>query len=310
MVNKPGKNELYFPLLIKLPLISSTVEMNYIEILDESSIEVNHVHDYYEICFCLENKLSIKAGVLDHVLVPGDFLFIMPGTPHNVVYLPDEEKKYSIMVFDIPHIEGYDEKNRPLITGLKKLSNAELAVRGRCPVDEISAILSKMERELSGRRTGWRFLFRGYCLEFLFYCLREVLPPNIEPIRKSENYNLAIEITKYMRENYSKKISLENLADTFHISPRHAQRVFSDYFGISFAKALNLYRVNHAKDFLTRTDLPIDIIAERVGLSSAQTLSRLFRDYEQRTVTEYRSQSKALARIYSAEQAVKQSEKK
>ena len=288
------EKKLYCPLLITLPLASYAVNMNYLEILDETFIDTNHVHDFFELCFCLEHKLTMKASNRDHILHPGDFLLIMPGTMHNVIYEPDEKKKYFIMIFNVPHVDENDEEKRPLMTRLNQLSLSKLVARGNHQVDEITAVIAKMEREWHDKSTGWFFLFRGYCLEFLFYCLREVIEPVIEYPKEEKHLNLAIAITKYMHNNYSEKITLRDIVNHLNTSPRHAQRIFSDYFGVSCAKTLNLYRMNYAKNYLTGTDLSINEIAQRVGLASPQAMNGLFLEHEKMTVNEYRKTHKAL----------------
>ena len=293
-MDEKRKNTLYCPLLIKLPMQDHAINMSYVEILDETHIDMNHIHNSYEICFCLENRLIMNAGGCEHILYPGEFLLVMPGTPHNAVCDPDEKNKYFFMVFDPPSIDEYDEKTRPTSTQLEKISRSELFVSGACPVDEISLLLGKMERELIDRNAGWFFMFRGYCLEFIFCCLREVIGQIHESPKEIDNFNLAIEITKYMQNNLREKISLSDIATEMHISSRHAQRIFKDYFGVSFVTALNLYRINHAKNLLVSTGLSISDIAERVGLSSTQPLYRLFHEYENMSINEYRIKQRGL----------------
>ena len=286
------KSSLYYPSLIKIPLSFHTINVSYVEILNENCIDMNHVHSCYEICLCLDNNITVKAGNREYKLLPGEFLFIMPGTPHYVLYNPAEKREYIIMVFEFPHIDEDDEQKFPLVTKTKKLSRMEFAVLGICQVSEVRARLDKMECEVADKKIGWSFLFRGYCLEFLIFCLRDVLTPvNESPIRQ-QNLNLAIEITKFMQNNYNRKITLTDIADALFISTRHAQRIFTDFFGISYTKALNLYRLNYAKDFLANTNFTIDEITERVGLSSTQALYRLFRENERISINEYRAMNK------------------
>ena len=286
-------DKLYCPLLLKLPLGVHAINLNYVEILDKKTIDMNHIHNSYEICFCLENSIIVKAGNCEHTLHPGEFLLIMRGTPHNVIYDPERDKKYFIMIFDLPDYYEYNEKKHPMVSKIDRLSRTSMAVKGFCPVSDIRDVLSKMEKEFFEKNIGWVFLFRGYCLEFLVHCLRKIIAPTYEHTKQADN--LAIEVTKFMQKNYSEKITLKDIADALNISQRHAQRIFTDYFGVSCAKALNLYRMNYAKHYLVMTDLTVEKIAEQVGISSAQSLNKLFKDHEQMSANEYRTKKKEWA---------------
>jgi len=295
------KYALYCPANVKLPLLSYAIEMTYLELLDETSVDFTQVHDCCEIYFCLENNLAVQVGGREYVLAPGEFLLIMPGMPHNAVYDPAEEKKYLDVMFQWPHIEKDSERHRPLVSKILKLASLDFAAQGSCPIEEIMDLLNKMEREMRERDTGWHFLFRGYCLEFLIHCLRKVIEPVTVFPREMDSINLAIGITKYMHKNYNRKVTLNDVADVVHISPRHAQRIFKDFFGVSFSRALSLYRMNHAKNYLINTELTIDEVAERVGLSSSQPLYKLFREQENMSINEYRVMRKERLRALHSE---------
>ena len=85
-------------------------------------------------------------------------------------------------------------------------------------------------------------------------------------------------------------VSVQDIADTFYISPRHVNRVFEDYFGQSFKRTLNIYRLNYAKNYLLDTDYSTEKIAALVGLSSPKMLYQLFREIEGMTLGEFRAQ--------------------
>jgi len=295
-MNDQSDKSLYCAGRVKLPLSSYTIDMTYIELLDERYVDFTQVHDCCEIYFCLETRLSMNVGGREYELTPGEFLLIMPGMPHNAVYDPAEKKKYLDMMFEWPQIEKHNEHNRPLVSKINKLASQELAVQGSCSVEKINYLIEGMSAEMRDRNSGWLFLFRGYCLEFLILCLREVIEPVTIIPREMESINVAIGITKYMHNNYNKKMTLKDVADVVHISPRHAQRIFKDFFGVSFNKALNLYRMNHAKNYLVKSDLTIEEIAECVGLSSPQPLYKFFREQEKMSIKEYRTMQKARLR--------------
>ena len=288
------KKTLYCNAHVKVPLSSYAIVMTYFELLDETHADFKQLHDCCEIYFCLENNLIINAGGREYVLSPGEFLLIMPGMPHNVVYTSDEKKKYLCMMFQWPKIEKGTEQNRPLASKICKLASLDFATKGSCSLEKIMTLLDKMEMELDVKDSGWFLLFRGFCLEFLIYCLREVIEPiTTSAPREMSSINEAIAITKFMHKNYSKQITFRDVANAIHMSPRHAQRVFKDFFGISFNKALALYRLNHAKNYLANSDLTINEIVEQVGLSSPQSLYKLFREQENMSAKEYRVVQKA-----------------
>jgi AraC-like DNA-binding protein len=270
----------------------SFINVNYVEMLDESGIEPTHVHPCCEIYFCLENRLIMSAGNEEHMLDPGEFMMVMPGTPHHSIYNPSKKKKFFVMAFELPYAEDDDEQNHPFMRKVGALSKKELICRGKCALPDITGIVNNMSRELSFMQTGWLFLFRGYCLEFLVHCFRELIEPVNVHHREADNRNIAIEIAKYMNENYNKKITLNDIAKALFISPRHAQRIFKDFFGNSFANTLRQYRLNYAKNYLIYTDMSVEKIADELGLSSTLPLYKMFREEEGMSVSEYRSKQR------------------
>lgn len=114
-----------------------------------------------------------------------------------------------------------------------------------------------------------------------------------------DNPNLPIAFTKYLHMNYTNPdLSLQDMASHFYMSIRHISRLFKEYFGSSPSKTLTWYRINYAKNYLLETDYSLSTIAEKVGLSSASTLSRLFKELEGITISEYRQLC-----VYHKEQA-------
>ena len=60
------------------------------------------------------------------------------------------------------------------------------------------------------------------------------------------------------------------------VSPRTLARRFADQLGTGPGQWLLAQRIATARDLLEPSDLPVDAIARRVGLSSATNLRRLF----------------------------------
>lgn len=72
-------------------------------------------------------------------------------------------------------------------------------------------------------------------------------------------------------------LSVRDLAAYLSVSPRTLARRFADQLGTSPGAWLLSRRVAEARTLLEETDLPVETIAARVGLTSAVNLRRRFR---------------------------------
>jgi AraC family transcriptional activator FtrA len=72
-------------------------------------------------------------------------------------------------------------------------------------------------------------------------------------------------------------LSVHDLAAHLNVSSRTLARRFADQLGTSPGAWLLSRRVAEARDLLERTELSVEVIAARVGLSSAVNLRRRFR---------------------------------
>ena len=83
-------------------------------------------------------------------------------------------------------------------------------------------------------------------------------------------------------------LTVDDLAGFLSVSPRTLARRFADRFGTSPGQWLLAQRVTAARTLLEETDLPVEAIAARVGLTSAVNLRRRFRNALGTTPAAYR----------------------
>ena len=84
-------------------------------------------------------------------------------------------------------------------------------------------------------------------------------------------------------------LSPEQIARELHITRRHFSRLMQQYYGMSYADKVNEIRCEYAKELLSMSELPPSVIWQRVGYSSQQYFSRVFKRLTGMTPTEYRS---------------------
>jgi len=117
----------------------------------------------------------------------------------------------------------------------------------------------------------------------------------------SENYKQAFDergnkkmtdIYNYVRENFSKPITLEKASRITHMSPFAFSRYFKKNCGAGFIEYLNRVRMNKACHLLRETEYHVHEIAAQCGFSSISNFNKQFRKTEGLAPRDYRAQFK------------------
>ena len=99
---------------------------------------------------------------------------------------------------------------------------------------------------------------------------------------------------QYIGDNFANPLfSLSDVADHLGVSIYTASRVLKTLTGINFRKYLNDIRVEYAKDLLLTTDLPVVKVSEQAGFTSPSYFIKIFKEAENTTPSNYRSQHSA-----------------
>lgn len=93
---------------------------------------------------------------------------------------------------------------------------------------------------------------------------------------------------RWMRENYGRPISVAKAAQVAAMSERSFLRRFKSQMGLTPSEYLLRARLDASCLLLVATDLPVDKIARRCGVSSGDGLAKIFRKRLSVSPTEYR----------------------
>ncbi|MDR1837361.1 MAG: helix-turn-helix domain-containing protein [Treponema sp.] len=122
------------------------------------------------------------------------------------------------------------------------------------------------------RVSGTIFSFRGI--------------PHAAALRKAENFIL---------ENYTRKISLKEIADIAGLSPPYFSTIFKEEMGENLSKYLNRLRVEKASRLLLETDMSLSEIAACCCFEDQSWFSKIFKSYTGISPGKYRNQGGGVA---------------
>jgi len=110
----------------------------------------------------------------------------------------------------------------------------------------------------------------------------------IQTNSKTKN-RLAIEgIKGFIRNNYNRNLTLEEIADSVYLSPYYVSRIFKESQSITVMDYVTRVKLDEAKKMLGNTRYKIDEIAVRLGYSDASYFSKVFKKNEGMTPTQFR----------------------
>jgi two-component system response regulator YesN len=107
--------------------------------------------------------------------------------------------------------------------------------------------------------------------------------------KREEKSNSIIETAqKYIRDNYSKNISLDDVSKEVNISPYYFSKVFKEGTGEGFVEYLTNIRIEKAKELLSTTEFSMREICSMCGYSDPNYFSRSFKKKIGISPTEYK----------------------
>ena len=118
------------------------------------------------------------------------------------------------------------------------------------------------------------------------YCQQHL---NKETNEVSRTYRRWESICLYLQKNYGKDITREKIASEFAITPNHLSRLFRQEGKMGFNDYLSYVRIAQAKLLLSRYQLNLDEIADRIGFKGGDYLGRVFRKNTGLTPGEFRA---------------------
>lgn len=121
--------------------------------------------------------------------------------------------------------------------------------------------------------------------------------------QQSIHYARIAQAIDYIKANFKNQPSLDEIAESVHMSSFHFQRLFSEWAGTSPKKFLQYTTVSYAKALLKEQQATLFDAAHDAGLSGTSRLHDLFVNIEAMSPAEYKNGGKNLSINYSFAQS-------
>lgn len=147
---------------------------------------------------------------------------------------------------------------------------------------------TKLTAEMSVDEYFKAELCRVRLLSIWYEVVTQRLGYQVQPVSSSDDrVNVALAILYRHRQRCN--VPYERLQQHLGLSRSHIDRLFQQHLGRSPKDEHSFLRMNHARDRLTGTTLPIKRIAGELGFNDASQFARWFRGFSGRNPAEYRN---------------------
>ena len=234
-----------------------------------------HWHDEMELIFVDRGHLQVNVGGVDRELIPGQVLIVNPRQLH-LMSTEDLSVSYHALLFplELVSFQSADDLEqtvlKPLRTGQRRLPTL---VPETVLTEENVALLHRVVQINNQKSPMYQLETRLLLLQFFMELLRRA---PLEKADTDEAGKMQREMLEYIRMHYRSRISLEDLAQQFHLSPKYLSRYFKEHFHLTLSEYIGHLRMSHARDLLENTDLSVTEVAIESGFSGVSFFIRSF----------------------------------
>lgn len=153
--------------------------------------------------------------------------------------------------------------------------------------NEFDGLLEDMCNEFQNKNRGYQLVLKCYLILILARIFRLANVKNTQK-QNAGTIEMIEKAMAYLRDNFSNRIRIEDIAKTVFLSPGYFATVFKNQTGCNPTEYIRKIRISQACDMLAGSDKSVSEIIYDVGYRDAKFFYQIFRRYTGMTPGEYR----------------------
>ncbi|MEG0830309.1 MAG: AraC family transcriptional regulator [Anaerovoracaceae bacterium] len=251
-----------------------------------------HFHDDMEVVYVLDGSITLRNGYYTYTLKQGDIFILNDREMHSFANT-GEPNMVMMLQLDLTYFSKYYDslKNNFFVTDMDDDSDESLEV--------LRNILARIMMEVLQKGYGYEHkviesthnLISCLMSDFQYFVMED--GKFVNEAKNKGNKILAgrlNRITDYMYDNYSRKLTLNEIANREHLSIYYLSHVIKEATGLSFQDLLSFIRVEESEKLLLGTTKKVGVIAEETGFSALRYYIKHFEIWYGMHPLEYRKQ--------------------
>ena len=236
-----------------------------------------HWHDEFEIIYVKSGFLTVSISGENYIGKPGDAFVVSPGNLHFMGSQTGNVDCFTFL-FPLKYISFRtddildDKLLEPLNSGHLIISpEIEDTVKEQC--EQLVEIYGAKKEESQSKITA-QIKTKIILLQFILELWKKGFI--VENDTSGKN-TVEKEMVSYIQQNFTGKILLKEFGEQFHLSEKYISRYFKEHFHITISQYVTYLRLEHAKQLLQDTDIPVTEVAMQSGYQNVSYFIRSFK---------------------------------
>lgn len=263
-------------------------------------VGIVHSHDFIEIAYIISGSGRHIIGNNEYIVKRGDVSVINCGEAH--AFFADEDNSEEFLVYDLMFTPDFVDSTLLGGDDFSHLADSflfysvftegmpekeRLNLVQDCAI-ELGGVFESIYHEFSAGRSGFVNLIRIYIAEIIIKLFRK-LESSEQNRLTSEQRKVVSQAVDYIRDNYSIRLSTEDIASKMFFNRNYLSKLFKAQTGLSVREFIKKIRLEQAIKLLRETDLTISQISQECGFSDIKNFYNAFESYAGCTPKNYRN---------------------
>ncbi len=253
-----------------------------------------HAHSFFEACYAFKGRGTFRLLDAEYPIRTGEVFVAKPGEPHEIIAAVEDPLGLYFWSYTLarpcdtpPDVTDIDALLLAFTTSGRPIS---------ADTHALQPTLDALTEEVVRKRPGYRQAIDGLLAKLLIDTARAVVDARAVPLLGVTTLRdhadvLAQTIVRYLRDNYSRPLTVRDIAAQVYLSERHTARLFQRAMGTSIKAYLTVVRLDVAARLLAEQRLSVKEIAQATGYPDVHYFITLFQQHAGCTPASFRREA-------------------
>lgn len=252
-----------------------------------------HNHDFFELVYVYKGScINTCSGIETH-MQGQDILFMNPNALHYIETPGDSDVVFNFLISkDMFQQSMFTLMSNDIISNFvvnyfyQLQKSVDFLILNRTEDSPLYSILHRLIQEYFHPQPGYEKILEVGLMEVLLYMSR-ILSSQFSPSGRLPTSQFLSSLILYIYKNYA-TVTLKEVAYTFGYTEKYISRVLKKELHTGFSEFVKEIRLNHAAQYLSKTTMSIEQVAQTVGYQNISYFYTIFRSKYQMSPKEYR----------------------